>query len=51
VKAKRERRRPEPLIQVTAELRNWFEAEPWRTGSELLEKLQAEHLSRSFHEV
>jgi hypothetical protein len=43
VKAKRERRRPDPLIRVTAELRTWFEAEPWRTGSELLDKLQAEH--------
>jgi hypothetical protein len=43
VKAKRERRRPDPLIRATAELRTWFEAEPWRTGSELLGKLQAEH--------
>ena len=42
-KAKRGRRRPDPLIQVTAELQSWFEAEPWHTGSELLAKLQAEY--------
>ncbi|RTL81600.1 MAG: ISNCY family transposase, partial [Hyphomicrobiales bacterium] len=42
VKAKRERRRPDPLVKVTPQLRQWFEAEPWRTGSELLSKLQAE---------
>ena len=38
---KRERRRPDPLIAVTEQLKRWFE-EPWRTGRELLEKLQAE---------
>jgi hypothetical protein len=43
VKAKRGRRRPDPLIQATADLRKWFEAEPWRTGSELLARLQAEY--------
>jgi hypothetical protein len=43
VKAKRERRRPDPLIQVTPDLRRWFEAEPWRTGSELLSRLQTEY--------
>jgi hypothetical protein len=40
--AKRGRRRPDPLVAVTAPLRTWFEAEPWRTARELLEKLQAE---------
>ena len=43
VKAKRERRRPDPLVEVTSLLRQWFDAEPWRTGSELLAKLQVEH--------
>lgn len=38
--AKRERRRPDPLLAVTAELEEWFEAEPWRTSRELLERLQ-----------
>jgi hypothetical protein len=41
-KTKRERRRPDPLIAVTSELKAWFEAEPWRTARQLLEKLQAE---------
>jgi hypothetical protein len=40
---KRGRRRPDPLIEVTVQLERWFEEEPWRSGSELLEKLQAEH--------
>jgi hypothetical protein len=39
-KAKRGRRRPDPLVAVTTELRNWFEAEPWRTARQLLEKLK-----------
>jgi hypothetical protein len=43
VKAKRERRRPDPLVDVTSLLRQWFDAEPWRTASELLAKLQVEH--------
>ena len=43
VKQKRGRRRPDPLAQVTGQLRAWFEAEPWRSGRELLERLQAEH--------
>lgn len=38
---KRERRRPDPFLDVTAALRSWFEAEPWRTSRELLERLQA----------
>jgi hypothetical protein len=41
-KLKRERRRPDPLLKATPQLREWFEAEPWRTSSELLCKLQAE---------
>jgi hypothetical protein len=28
VRAKRKRRRPDPLIQATSDLRKWFEAEP-----------------------
>ncbi len=43
VKAKRGRRRPDPLIRVTPDLRKWFEAKPWRTGSELLSRLQVEY--------
>lgn len=43
VKAKRGRRRPDPLIRATLDMRKWFEAEPWRTGSELLSRLQAEY--------
>lgn len=39
---KRGRRRPDPLIEVTEQLKRWFEDEPWRSGSDLLEKLQAE---------
>lgn len=42
-KPKRERRRPDPLVAVTTQLRAWFLAEPWRSGSELLAKLQAEY--------
>jgi hypothetical protein len=42
-KPKRERRRPDPLVKATPQLREWFEAEPWRTSSELLSKLQAEY--------
>jgi hypothetical protein len=40
--ARRGRRRPDPLVSVTALLRGWHEAEPWRTARELLERLQAE---------
>jgi len=43
-KAKRGRRRPDPLMAVTAQLRDWFEAEPWRTARELLDRLQDEQL-------
>ena len=33
----RGRRRPDPLVEVTDQLKIWFEEEPWRTGRELLE--------------
>lgn len=39
---KRGRRRPDPLIEVSEQLKRWFEDEPWRTGRELLERLQVE---------
>jgi hypothetical protein len=42
-KAKRLRRRPDPFVAVTTVLREWFEAEPWRTSRELFERLQAEY--------
>ena len=42
-KAKRWRRRPDPFVAVTIVLREWFEAEPWRTSRELFERLQAEY--------
>jgi hypothetical protein len=42
-KAKRLRRRPDPFVAVAAKLREWFEAEPWRTSRELFERLQSEH--------
>ncbi len=42
-KAKRLRRRPDPLAAVTPVLRGWFEAEPWRTSREFLDRLQAEY--------
>ena len=32
-----------PLIQAAPHLRKWFEAEPWRNGSELLARLQTEY--------
>jgi hypothetical protein len=41
-KAPRGRRRPDPFVTVTAQVREWFEAEPWRTSRELFERLQAE---------
>lgn len=40
---KRERRRPDPLLAVTEQLHKWFQAEPWRTGRELLDRLQREY--------
>lgn len=42
-KGKRGRRRPDPLVAVTAQIRIWFEAEPWRTSREYFERLQIEH--------
>jgi hypothetical protein len=42
-KAKRGRRRPDPLVAVTEELRTRFEAAPWRTARQLFVELQAEH--------
>ena len=36
------RRRPDPLVAMTAELRAWFDADPSRTRREQLERLQAE---------
>jgi hypothetical protein len=41
-KARRGRRRPDPFVTVTALMRQWFEAEPWRTSRELFERLQSE---------
>jgi hypothetical protein len=41
-KIKRGRRRPDPLVKVTVQMRGWFEAEPWRTSREFLERLQGE---------
>ncbi len=37
------RRCPDPFETVAARMRDWFEAEPWRTSRELLERLQGEH--------
>jgi hypothetical protein len=41
-KLKGDRRRPDPLLVVTAELWAWFDADPSRTRRELLKRLQAE---------
>ncbi len=40
-RAPRGRRRPDPLAEVSEQLKGWFTQEPWRTSRELLEKLQA----------
>ena len=37
------RRCPDPFEAVATQVREWFEAEPWRTSRELLERLQGEH--------
>lgn len=42
-KAKRGRRRPDPLEAVTDDLRSLFEADPSLSGRQLLERLQAKH--------
>lgn len=41
-RAPRGRRRPDPLAEVSEQLKRWFTQEPWRTSRELLEKLQAQ---------
>ena len=41
-KPRRGRRRPDPFAAVTAQVREWFDAEPWRTSRELFERLQDE---------
>ena len=45
-KPKRGRRRPDPFVDVTDRLQEWFEAEPWHTSRELLERLQEEYPGR-----
>jgi hypothetical protein len=45
-KPKRGRRRPDPLVAVTDELRAWFEADPSQTGYALLVRLQAAYPGR-----
>jgi hypothetical protein len=45
-KPKRGRRRPDPLVAVTDELRAWFEADPSRSGGELLVRLQTAYPGR-----
>ncbi|MDU6671324.1 MAG: transposase family protein [Bradyrhizobium sp.] len=42
-KAKRSRRRPDPLVAVTDDLQSWFHADPSLSGRQLLDRLQAEH--------
>lgn len=37
------RRCPDPFEAVATQMREWFEAEPWRTSRELLERLQGKH--------
>jgi hypothetical protein len=41
-KARRGRQRPDPFLTVTALMREWFEAEPWRTSREFFERLYTE---------
>src|ERR1700680_1905515 len=41
-KAPRGRRRPDPFATVTALVREWFEAEPWRSSRELFERLRGQ---------
>jgi hypothetical protein len=45
-KQKRGRRRPDPLAAVSNELQAWFEADPSRSGGELLARLQTVHPGR-----
>jgi hypothetical protein len=37
------RNTPDPFVLVAADLRAWFEAEPWRTSAELFARLRTEH--------
>jgi hypothetical protein len=41
--AKRERRRPDPILAVSVELKAWWDAEPWRSSGELLARIQAKY--------
>jgi len=41
--APRGRRRPDPLAEVTGDLKSWFGEDPSKTGRELLSRLQAAH--------
>ncbi len=41
--AKRERRRPDPILAVTVELKTWWDAEPWRSSREFLDRIQAKY--------
>jgi hypothetical protein len=43
LRAKRGRRRPDPLADVTDDLRAWFETDPSLSGRQMLDRLQAEH--------
>ncbi len=45
-KVKRERRRADPFVAVTAQMRKWFEAAPWPTSRELFERLQEQQPGR-----
>ena len=40
-KLPRTRRRPDPLAAAAQEIEDWFDAEPWRTSRELLDRLQS----------
>lgn len=42
-KVPRSRRRPDPLAAVNDQIESWFNAEPWRTARELLDRLKAEY--------
>ena len=35
--------KPHRVVTLTEQLHAWFEAEPWHTGRQLLERLQAAH--------
>ncbi len=40
---RKKRNTPDPFARVAADLRAWFEAEPWRTSAELFARLRTEH--------